>query len=140
MNRILVIVLAIIAACGPTKPDKEYVTEIESWKVDRLKNLKGENGYVNLAGLFWLKDGVNTFGGLESNDLVFPPDKSPETIGSFNLKNDTVTMILTDNHGITSNGDEERVKKAKSIIINTILATLILLAAYTFLLDLATII
>jgi hypothetical protein len=39
---------------------------------------------------------------------------------------------------ITSNGKEERVKKAKSIVINTILATLILLASYTFLLDLAT--
>lgn len=38
---------------------------------------------------------------------------------------------------ITSNGDEERVKKAKSIIINTLLAILILLASYTFLLDLA---
>jgi hypothetical protein len=38
---------------------------------------------------------------------------------------------------ITSAWDEEKVKKAKSIVINTILATLILLAAYTFLLDLA---
>lgn len=39
---------------------------------------------------------------------------------------------------ITSNGKEEKVKKAKSIVVNTILATLILLASYTFLLDLAT--
>lgn len=38
---------------------------------------------------------------------------------------------------ITSNGDEERVKKAKSIIVNTVLATLILIASYTFLLELA---
>jgi NADH:ubiquinone oxidoreductase subunit 6 (subunit J) len=38
---------------------------------------------------------------------------------------------------ITSNGDEEKVKKSKSIIINTILWVLILLASYTFLLDLA---
>jgi len=38
---------------------------------------------------------------------------------------------------ITSAWDEEKVKKAKSIVINTILATLILLAAYTILLDLA---
>ena len=39
---------------------------------------------------------------------------------------------------ITSNGDEEKVKKAKNIIINTLLAILILMASYTFLLDLAT--
>lgn len=39
---------------------------------------------------------------------------------------------------ITSNGDEERVKKARSIVINTFLATILLLAIYTFLLDLNT--
>jgi len=39
---------------------------------------------------------------------------------------------------ITSNGDEERTKKAKNIVINTVIATIILLASYTFLLDLAT--
>jgi hypothetical protein len=38
---------------------------------------------------------------------------------------------------ITAWGEEEKVKKAKSIVINTILATLILLASYTFLLDLS---
>ena len=38
---------------------------------------------------------------------------------------------------ITSNGDEERVKKAKSIVVNTVIATVLLLASYTFLLDLA---
>lgn len=37
---------------------------------------------------------------------------------------------------ITSNWDEEKIKKAKNIIINTILATIILLASYSFLLDL----
>ena len=39
---------------------------------------------------------------------------------------------------ITANGDEDKLKKAKSIVINVILATVILLASYTFLLDLIT--
>lgn len=39
---------------------------------------------------------------------------------------------------ITSGWDEEKVKKAKSIIINTVIATLILLWMYTVLLDLKT--
>jgi hypothetical protein len=37
---------------------------------------------------------------------------------------------------ITSNGDEEKVKKAKNIIINTIIATAILMASHLFLQDL----
>ena len=47
-------------------------------------------------------------------------------------------LTLAGYYYITSGWDEERVKKAKSIVINTVLATLILLATYTFLLDLAT--
>jgi len=39
---------------------------------------------------------------------------------------------------ITAWGEEEKVKKAKNIIINTVLSTLILLWMYTFLLDLRT--
>jgi NADH:ubiquinone oxidoreductase subunit 6 (subunit J) len=39
---------------------------------------------------------------------------------------------------ITANGDDEKLKKAKSIVVNVVLATIILLASYTFLLDLIT--
>ena len=39
---------------------------------------------------------------------------------------------------ITSNGDDEKVKKAKNIITNTVIATVILLASYAFLWDLFT--
>jgi hypothetical protein len=39
---------------------------------------------------------------------------------------------------INSNGEEERIKKAKNIVLNTTIATVVLLASYAFLLDLAT--
>ncbi len=38
---------------------------------------------------------------------------------------------------ITSNGDEERVKKAKNIVVYTVIGTVLLLAIFTFLVDLA---
>jgi hypothetical protein len=38
---------------------------------------------------------------------------------------------------ISSAGDEEKAKKGKNIVINTAIATLILIASYTFLKDLA---
>ena len=50
----------------------------------------------------------------------------------------TVTsfLVLASYYYLTSNGDEERVKKAKSIVINTFIAIVILLASYSFLTDL----
>jgi len=46
-------------------------------------------------------------------------------------------LILGGYYYITSGGDEERAKKGKSIVVNTFIATIILLASYTFLKDLA---
>src|SRR5262249_33051677 len=38
--------------------------------------------YVGLAGLFWLKPGVNTVGSAKSNDIVLP-ETTPASIGRF---------------------------------------------------------
>lgn len=46
-------------------------------------------------------------------------------------------LVLWAYYYITSAGDEERTKKAKAIFVNTLIATLILLGAYSFLSDLA---
>lgn len=46
-------------------------------------------------------------------------------------------LTLAGYYYITSNGDEERVKKAKNIVVYTVIATILLLSVYTFLLDLA---
>jgi hypothetical protein len=71
-----------------------------------------------------IQDGANFFGTMSNLALFFA-----WPIAIFFL-------TLAWYYYITSNGDEERVKKAKAIIINTLIATVILLASYTFLKDL----
>jgi len=80
-----------------------YVSEIEAWHNERIKNLKSDNGWLNLAGLFWLKEGVNTFGSEESNDLVFPKDKIAAKAGVFVLQNGVVNMTAAPDVQILSN-------------------------------------
>lgn len=46
-------------------------------------------------------------------------------------------LALASFYMITAAGDEEKVKKAKSIFLNTLIATIILLGAYSFVTDLA---
>jgi len=93
INRIHLYVLVLLLGCGPGKPTREYVQDIENWKTKRLTSLKAEKGYVNLAGLFWLKKGDNTFGGSEQNNLKFPQEKSPESLGIFLVQDDSVLLI-----------------------------------------------
>ncbi len=69
-----------------------YNTEIEEWKIKRVTSLKSENGWLNLAGLFWLEEGKNSFGSASSNNIVFPKGAIPANAGYFNLTNQVVTI------------------------------------------------
>lgn len=69
-----------------------YEDEIRQWHEQRVESLKAESGWLNLAGLFWLKEGVNTFGGAEENDILFPRDKSRLFLGAFTLSKNKITL------------------------------------------------
>ena len=71
--------------------DPAYLSEIEQWHAKRIGNLKKENSWLNLVGLFWLKPGENKFGSANDNDIVFP-NKAPKYIGSFILVDTVVTI------------------------------------------------
>lgn len=64
---------------------KSYHSEIQDWDVKRLQTLKAANGWVNLAGLYWLKPGENRFGRGKQNELVFDHPDFPDQIGTFIL-------------------------------------------------------
>jgi uncharacterized protein (DUF1684 family) len=93
------------------KDNAQYKNEIKEWRKKRLKNLKSEDGWLNLAGLYWLEKGKNTIGSDSSNDVVFP-DKSPENLGYVRLKNDEVTFH-TKEGAIVANKAGEQVKQTK---------------------------
>lgn len=71
-----------------------YKLEIDKWRMNRVEELKAENGWLNLAGLFWLKEGINSFGSSNSNDIVFPNGKIPERAGYFLVNQGTVSMSV----------------------------------------------
>ena len=37
--------------------DNNYEAEVKQWQQKRIEGLKREDGWLNLAGLFWLKEG-----------------------------------------------------------------------------------
>lgn len=65
--------------------DSEYEKEIKAWQKQRIEGLKKEDGWLNLAGLFWLEDGKNSFGASSDNKIVFPADKSKPFLGNLIL-------------------------------------------------------
>lgn len=65
--------------------DSDYEKEIKAWHQNRIEGLKKENGWLNLAGLFWLEEGRNSFGGNTENKIVFPNDRSNAFLGDIIL-------------------------------------------------------
>lgn len=74
--------------------DAAYVAEIERWHQQRIKSLTGQTGWLNLAGLFWLTEGSNSFGTAKTNAIVFPSGKAPARMGWFVLKDGVVSVRI----------------------------------------------
>lgn len=81
-----------------------YVKEIETWHAERISELKAADGWLNLAGLFWLQEGRNTFGSGVTNTIVFPMGTIASSAGYFQRVGDRVTMEITGQGGVTVDG------------------------------------
>lgn len=72
----------------------EYNASIKEWQNKRLESLKKKDGWLSLAGLYWLNKGENTFGAHASNDIVFPEGKAPDFMGKFILRDKGVDISI----------------------------------------------
>jgi len=91
-----------------------YQGEIQRWRQDYESKLKAEDGWLAVAGLYWLKEGINTFGTDASLDIVLPPDSTPGKVGSLELRNGVVTLRVADGVTVTANDQPVRVLELKS--------------------------
>ncbi|MFC2089303.1 DUF1684 domain-containing protein [Bacteroidota bacterium] len=108
INLFLLLAIILLSSCTQKAPIIEdwdaYISAHEEWQLNRLERLKSERGWMNLAGLYWLEEGENTFGSDPSNDIVFP-EKFPSFGGRIILQ-DSLTALLPDSHsGITVEGE-----------------------------------
>lgn len=100
--RILVILLAasLVVDCAPKENQlsaEVHRTEIEQWHAQRIADLKDTTGWLNLAGLYWLIEGINTFGSAENNQIVFPAGSIAGDAGYFRVNNGIVQMEVNPN-------------------------------------------
>ena len=94
-------------ACSEKHATDSYTGEILQWREERMAKLKGPTGFLNLAGLFHLAEGVRAFGGSESDNLRLTDGSSQEfgTIGRFEREGALVTFHAEDGVAVTHNGE-----------------------------------
>lgn len=90
MKKIVVTYLFMVVTLLSIGQQNAYLTEINTWHKARIAALKMPDGWLNLEGLFWLHNGINSFGTASDNDLVYQHPAFPAHLGDFVLEADKV--------------------------------------------------
>jgi hypothetical protein len=95
-------VLACLVSTTPAGEDR-YRDEIEQWRQKRLADLKAEDGWLSVSGLYWLKSGFNLIGSNATNDVLLPA-RLPDRVGSVELANGKVFFRPSAGVSVMRNG------------------------------------
>jgi uncharacterized protein len=91
----LLTVILTISGCVQQRPTIDAAThkkDIEQWQAKRTKGISGENSWLTISGLYWLKTGENTFGSDSGNPIILPPGTIPKVAGSIRWKDTLLTL------------------------------------------------
>ena len=83
--------------------DNEYENSILKWRQEVDNNLRRENGWLALAGLFWLRKGTNIIGAHPESDIRLPK-RAPQRLGTFEFDGNNVTLNVEADLPVEVNG------------------------------------
>jgi uncharacterized protein len=91
----VVVLAAAVTGCAAKVPpaDPAYVAELGKWRAERVTTLTGENGWLTLVGIHWLKPGTNRLGGASDNDIVLTGEGVPAQAGALELEPDGSVLL-----------------------------------------------
>lgn len=70
---------------------KTYQQSITEWRKERDETIRRENGWLSLAGLYWLKLGKNQFGSDPKCEIQLPK-RVPDNVGYFEYNGKSVSL------------------------------------------------
>ena len=82
---------------------EQYEQSILKWRQEVEANLRRENGWLALAGLFWLRKGTNAIGSDADCDITLPM-RSPARLGTFEFDGNNVTLTVEADTMVEVNG------------------------------------
>ncbi len=83
---------------------QDYDTEINTWRADREASLTAEDGWLTVAGLFFLTEGTSSFGTSPLNDIVL--SSGPETAGLFTLLDGSISVQAIEGQALSVDGQD----------------------------------
>jgi uncharacterized protein (DUF1684 family) len=97
-------ILVALVTAVLVSPAETYHDEILKYRAHREAELRADDGWLTVAGLFWLKPGSNVAGSAAGSDVRLPP-KAPLRVGMFEWSGNTVTFTAEPSAHVTSAGN-----------------------------------
>ena len=113
-----------------TNGQTTYRNELKKWRVEHEKELKGENSWFSLAGLFWLKEGVNTIGSGDKFDIQLTENFKNSKFGEIDFQNGNA--ILRVEKGIEAISDGKQISEMVLVSDENMKQTIIQTGSQTF--------
>jgi hypothetical protein len=104
-GKIYVLVLIVLAAGFSLNAQATYKAKIEKWRVQYQVELIAPDSWLTLAGLFWLKDGVNTIGSGANYDVQLTDNFKQGKFGEIAFSNGMATQRVAPGVAAKSGSD-----------------------------------
>ena len=90
--------------------NEAYIKSVEKWRQEVDTNLRRENGWLALAGLFWLRNGTNLIGSDPESDILLPK-RAPAKLGTFIFDGTSVTLNVELDTPVEVNGLQTKIAR-----------------------------
>src|SRR5512140_2789259 len=88
-----------------TKKQQEYEAAVLQWRAEKYDSLTCENGWLSLAGLFWLNRGRNLVGSNPMCEVILP-EHAPTFLGIIEWKGKTIQLQAAEGVQVRVNGKQ----------------------------------
>ncbi len=104
--RVGAVVVALVGAVAGAAavPRQGYESEIRRWRAEQEAALEADDGWLTVAGLFWLEPGLSQAGADPSNDVVLPEGAAPARLGWFEFRDGRVVFQAEPGTRVISDG------------------------------------
>ena len=83
--------------------NEEYQNSVIKWRQEVDTNLRRENGWLALAGLYWLRKDINLIGSDPESDILLPK-RAPRRLGTFEFDGNNVMLEVESDTSVEVNG------------------------------------
>jgi len=97
-------ITTLLLAAAIAHSPKDFKADMTKWRSDYEQSLLQPEGWLSVAGLYWLKEGVNTVGSAEECEVRLPAHASPPMAGNFTKTGDKVKLTVFPGVDLKVNG------------------------------------